>query len=123
MTQRRRYVFVCTNHRPESSPKGSCAARGSLELVARLKQLLKARGLADAEVRACATSCLDTCWAGPSVLVEPDHFFYGRVKLEDLPEIVDALERGGRVERLVLAPEDFVLPDDFRPQAPQQEAD
>ena len=114
VAQRRRYVFICTNQRPESSPKGSCGARGSSELVTRLKQLLKQRGLADTEVRACATSCLDTCWAGPSICVAPDHFFYGRVKLEDLDEIVDAFERGQRVERLVLGPEDFVMPGHLR---------
>lgn len=71
---------------------------------------MKARGLAGVGARACTSSCLDTCWAGPSIAVEPDHFFYGRVKVEDLDDIVTALETGTRVERLVLAPEDFVEP-------------
>jgi (2Fe-2S) ferredoxin len=50
---------------------------------------------------------LDVCWAGPCVAVEPDGFFYGRVTVEDVPEIVAALAEGRRVERLVLPPEDF----------------
>jgi (2Fe-2S) ferredoxin len=109
-------LFVCVNRRPDGAPKGSCAARGGLELHARLKTLLKDRGMASTEVRACTSSCLDTCWAGPSIAVEPDHFFYGRVKLEDAEEIVDALAAGRRVERLVLGPDDFVEPRELRKQ-------
>ncbi len=110
MAKRKRYLFVCINRRPDGTPKGSCAARGSVELHTRLKDLLKARGLAETEVRACTSSCLDVCWAGPTIAVEPDHYFYGRVRDADLEPILDALERGERVERLVLGPDDFVTP-------------
>jgi (2Fe-2S) ferredoxin len=110
MAQRKRYLFVCVNRRPDGTPKGSCAARGSVELHAKLKALLKQRGMAEHEVRACTSSCLDTCWAGPSIAVEPDHFFYGRVTEADLEDIVTGLASGERVERLVLQPGDFVMP-------------
>ena len=53
------------------------------------KRQLQARGLARAEVRACTSSCLDVCWAGPIVAVEPDGYFYGRVTMADVPRIVD----------------------------------
>jgi (2Fe-2S) ferredoxin len=114
MAQRRRYLFVCINRRPDGTPKGSCAARGAVELHAKLKSMLKERGLAHTEVRACTASCLDTCWVGPTIAVAPDNYFYGRVTDADLPEIVDALARGSRVERLVLAPADFVEPRELR---------
>jgi (2Fe-2S) ferredoxin len=39
---------------------------------------------------------------GPAIAVMPDHAFYGRVKLEDVDEILDALERGTLVDRLVV---------------------
>lgn len=107
MAQRKRYLFVCVNRRPEHVPKGSCAARGGEALLEQLKLLLRERNLAKAEARACSSGCLDTCLAGPTIAVEPDHYFYGRVTLEDLPEIVAALERGERVERLVLGPTDY----------------
>ncbi len=107
MAQRKHYLFVCVNRRPDGEPKGSCAARGSVEIHAALKAALVERGLAKLEVRACTSSCLDLCWAGPAIAVEPDGYFYGRVKLEDVPEIVDALAEGRRVERLVLPTEDF----------------
>ena len=114
MAQRKRYLFVCVNRRPDGTPKGSCAARGAVELHAELKAMLKQRGLAETHVRACTSSCLDTCWAGPTIAVEPDNYFYGRVTQADLPEIVDALEHGERVERLVLAPSDFVEPKELK---------
>jgi (2Fe-2S) ferredoxin len=114
MAQRKRYLFVCVNRRPDGTPKGSCAARGSVELHAKLKHMLKNEGLAETEVRACTSSCLDTCWAGPSICVEPDHYSYGRVKESDLDEIVAALKTGTRVERLVLAPDDFIEPKELR---------
>src|SRR6478736_10234280 len=114
MAQRKRYLFVCVNSRPDGTPKGSCAARGGVEIHTRLKALLKERGMAGTEVRACTASCLDTCWVGPAIAVEPDDYFYGRVRLEDVEEIVDALSRGERVERLVLAPSDFEEPRELK---------
>ena len=72
-----------------------------------LKSQLFERNLAKVEARACTASCLDQCATGVSILVEPDHFFYGRVTVEDVPDIVDALARGDRVERLVLGPSEL----------------
>src|SRR5687767_6709827 len=114
MALRKRVLFVCVNRRPDGTPKGSCAARGAVELHEKLKALLKQRGLAETEVRACTSSCLDTCWAGPTIAVEPDHYFYGRVREGDIEEIVAALEAGTRVERLVLTPGDFIEPAELR---------
>ena len=107
MPQRQRYLFVCTNRRPDDNPKGSCAAKGSEAVHQALKAELFTRGLAKVGARACTASCLDQCATGVSVLVEPDHFFYGRVTVDDVPAIVDALEKGNRVERLVLSREDL----------------
>ncbi len=110
MAKRRRYLFVCVNRRPDGTPKGSCAARGAVEIHERLKQRLKELGLHGAQVRACTSSCLDVCWAGPTIAVEPDHYFYGRVQLEDVEEIAQAFAEGNVVQRLVLAPDDFIEP-------------
>jgi len=114
MPQRKRYLFVCVNRRPDGTPKGSCAARGAVELHEKLKTLLKQRGLAELEVRACTSSCLDTCWAGPVIAVEPDNYFYGRVTEADLPAIVQGFASGERVERLVLSPNDFSEPRELK---------
>jgi (2Fe-2S) ferredoxin len=47
---------------------------------------------------------------GPTIAVEPDHYFYGRVQPEDLDELVAALAEDRVVERLLLQPDDFVEP-------------
>ena len=107
MPLRQHYLFVCTNLRPEGNPKGSCAAKGSEGVHQALKMELFSKGLAKTEARVCTSSCLDQCSSGVSVLVEPEHFFYGRVTPADVPEIVDALLKGERVERLVMTGEDL----------------
>jgi (2Fe-2S) ferredoxin len=40
-----------------------------------------------------------------TILVEPDHFFYGHVTVGDVREIVDGLVNGLPVRRLVIAPD------------------
>ncbi len=105
MPHRERYLFVCTNRREEGNPKGSCAQKGSEELVKALKEALKSRGAAD-RVRACSSGCLDLCEIGAAIVQEPDHVAYGRVKLGDVDEIADAVVAGEVVEHLVV----------FRPQ-------
>lgn len=116
MAERKRYLFVCVNRRPDGTPKGSCAVRGAEQLHAELKAMLKQRGLAETEVRACTSSCLDTCWVGPCIAVEPDGYFLGRVTSGDLPEILDGFANGTRVERLVLQPGDYVEPKELKRQ-------
>lgn len=107
MPQRERYLFVCTNRREPDHDKGCCFEKGSEEIRLALKEQLAARGLAKVNARACSSSCLDQCSSGVCVLVEPDHFFYGHVTLADVPEIVEGIALGHRVERLVLSDADL----------------
>jgi (2Fe-2S) ferredoxin len=102
MPHRRRYLFVCINRRPDADPRGSCAAKGSEEVVTALKTALAKRGVAKDVVRACSSSCLDMCETGISVVQEPEHVAYGRVTLGDVDAIADAAARGEVVERLVV---------------------
>jgi (2Fe-2S) ferredoxin len=101
MPHRERYLFVCTNRRPDDNPKGSCAQKGSEELVTKLKEALVQRGSAKA-VRACSSSCLDLCEIGASIVQEPDHIAYGHVTLADVDELADAVSSGRVLERLVV---------------------
>ena len=100
--QRKRYLFVCINRRAADNPKGCCAAKDSEEVYKALKEEVAARGLAKLEARVCKSSCLDQCDSGVTILVEPDHFFYGRVAVADVPEIVDGLVNGQPVSRLLI---------------------
>ncbi len=103
MPHRSRYLFICTNRRPDGHPKGSCAEKGSEALVDALKKALAARGVANV-VRACASGCLDLCEIGASVVQEPEHVAYGHVTLADVDAIADAAASGHVVERLVVYP-------------------
>jgi (2Fe-2S) ferredoxin len=103
--QRKHYLFVCINRRADDNPKGCCALKDSEEVYRALKGEVAARGLAKLEARVCTASCLDQCDTGVTVLVEPDHFFYGRVTVADVPEIVDGLITGQPVKRLMLTEE------------------
>ncbi|MBK8173464.1 MAG: (2Fe-2S) ferredoxin domain-containing protein [Sandaracinaceae bacterium] len=106
MPKRQRYLWVCTNERPAEHPSGSCARSGSRELLATLKKAANARGLSES-VRVCGSTCLDLCWVGNAVAVQPDNVFYGHVTEKDVPEIVEALVQGTLVERLLVPPELF----------------
>ncbi|MDQ3198604.1 MAG: (2Fe-2S) ferredoxin domain-containing protein [Verrucomicrobiota bacterium] len=103
MPLRQHYLFVCTNRRADGDARGSCATRGADEIRQALKEQIAERGLAKVVARVCASSCLDQCETGVTILVEPDHFLYGRVTSADVPEIVESLAQGQRVERLVLS--------------------
>lgn len=97
----RLHVFVCENRRPEDDPRGCCSAKGSVEIREALKAELKRRGLKD--IRANSSGCLDSCAQGPTIVVYPEGVWYGHVRVEDVPEIVEEHLVGGRpVERLRL---------------------
>jgi (2Fe-2S) ferredoxin len=100
--QRKRYLFVCINRRAADNPKGCCAAKDSEEVYKALKEEVAVRGLAKLEARICKSSCLDQCESGVTILVEPDHFFYCRVAVADVPAIVDGLVNGQPVNRLLI---------------------
>ncbi len=96
----RHHVFVCENRRPDDDPRGSCGAKGSETIRAALKEELARRGLKKV-VRANVAGCLDACALGPTIVVYPEGVWYGHVRPEDVPEIVEShLVNGVPVERL-----------------------
>jgi len=95
-----RHLFVCTNARPASSPRGCCASKGGAEVVQALKAAVKAAGL-KGRVRAQAAGCLDLCEAGVSAVVYPEGIWYAGLTPEDAEELVrEQLGAGRPVERL-----------------------
>lgn len=95
-----RLIFICTNQRPEGAPRPSCGRRGGEEIRAAFKKEIAARGL-HTTIRATHSGCLDSCEAGPTVVVYPDDVWYGGVRVEDVPEILERHVLGGEpVERL-----------------------
>ena len=102
MSRYERHVFVCLNERPPGHPKGCCLQKGSAEVRDALKAELRNRGLARI-VRANNSGCLDACEFGISMVIYPDAIWYGGVKKEDIPEIVErTIINGEVIERLLI---------------------
>jgi (2Fe-2S) ferredoxin len=99
-----RHVFVCINERAADHPKGSCKAKGGVEVRDCLKQQLTARGISKL-VRANNAGCLDQCEHGVTVVVYPEQVWYGGVTVDDIPELIDKHLVGGEVVERLLQPE------------------
>jgi (2Fe-2S) ferredoxin len=94
------HVFVCVNRRPPGHPKGSCGARGAIEVLQALQQARMDHELFDT-VRVSSSSCLGPCEHGANVVVYPDDVWYGGVQAQDVDDIVEQHLVGGQpVERL-----------------------
>ncbi len=100
----RAHVFCCTNRRPAGHPRGCCAERGGEELRDYMKSQAKKLGLKD--VRVNMAGCLDRCELGPCIVVYPEGIWYGVREKADIDEVLTVhLQQGGRVERLMLTPD------------------
>lgn len=66
----------------------ACVSCGSFKVRERLEQELKNRGLSE-EVKVVITGCNGFCAEGPIIVVYPEGIFYGRLKPEDMPLIVE----------------------------------
>ena len=98
----RRHVFVCTNRRPDGSPKGCCASKGGDAVRLALKKAADAAGVTG--VRINQAGCLDACERGVAVAVYPEGVWYGGVTVEDAQELAQThLKAGQPVERLRMA--------------------
>lgn len=99
------HAFICTNQRPEGHPRGSCARKGS----ERLRDYLKARAkeVGAERVRINSAGCLDRCELGPVMVIYPEGVWYSFSSYEDIDEILTThIVQGGRVDRLMLRPQD-----------------
>ena len=90
------HIFVCCNQRSPAHPRGCCDPEGSEALRNAFKAEVKRRGLGPL-VRANLAGCLEQCEHGPTVAIYPQGIFYGGVRMEDVPRILEETVIGGRV--------------------------
>jgi len=96
------HLFICTNHRPDTDPRGCCSEKGSEVIRAAFKKEIERHGL-KGHVRVNQAGCLDTCAMGPSVVIYPQGIWYTVKSVADVEEIVQGhLIGGNRVERLLM---------------------
>ncbi|MBN2658422.1 MAG: NAD(P)H-dependent oxidoreductase subunit E, partial [Spirochaetales bacterium] len=85
-------VYICTT---------GCRASGALDLVDEFEQIRKEQGLDDS-FEIVRAGCLGQCSKSPLIRLEPEGYYYGGVKREDISEIVEkTILRGEPVERLM----------------------
>ncbi|WP_295094669.1 NADH-quinone oxidoreductase subunit NuoF [Ruminococcus sp.] len=81
-----RHVLVCGGT--------GCTSSGSPKIIEELEKEFAAKGLTD-KVQIVKTGCFGLCERGPIMIVYPEGSFYSRVKVEEIPRIVDEHLIGG----------------------------
>lgn len=105
------HVFCCMNERPPGHERGCCKEKGAVRLRNYLKARAKELGLE--AVRVNQSGCLDRCELGPVMVIYPEGVWYHYRSIEDAEEILQShIVQGGRVDRLMLKPEDETPPGD-----------
>ena len=103
------HVFCCTNERPAGHPRGCCKAKGSEKLRDYMKARANEFGLS--RVRINTSGCPDRFELGSTMVIYPEGVWYNVQTREDVDEILQRhLIEGGRVERLMLKPDDKLPP-------------
>jgi len=113
------HIFVCCNRREPGNSRGCCNPDGSDALRNRFKAELKKRNLGPL-VRANQAGCLDQCELGPTVVIYPQSIWYGGVKPDDVPRIIEETVIGGRILPDLLIPSEKLNCREKVPPAPDQ---
>lgn len=92
----RMHVLVCT--------ASHCMQKGAANVAGRLRIELKRRGL-DHDIMVNTCDSIELCDIGPNIVVYPEGIIYSGVGIGDLKDIIEHLQGGEPVERLVLSPE------------------
>src|SRR5262249_23899993 len=104
-----RHIFLCNNVRPDGHARGCClapaeAAGGFGKVRGFFRENARASGVEN--IRVNAAGYLDRCEFGPNMVIYPEGVWYRLESIEDVDEIIQKhLVEGGRVERLMLQPD------------------
>ncbi len=92
----RLHILVCAGT--------GCVANNSFDIKEELEREIVKRGLEN-EVSVITTGCQGFCERGPIVIIQPDGIFYQRVRIEDIPHLVEEhLLKGRPVSSLMYLP-------------------
>ncbi len=81
-----------------------CVSCGAFKIKEALEKEVRRRNIQD-EIQVVATGCNGFCERGPILLVHPEGIFYQRLRVEDIPFLVEEhLIKGRPVEKLMYLP-------------------
>lgn len=89
----KRQIMVCSST--------GCVSSNSLSVADKLEKEIKAQGL-EGEVEVIKSGCFGLCALGPIAIVYPEGAFYSKVKVEDVPRIVEEHLKNGDVVKDLL---------------------
>lgn len=101
MEKPNKHIFICCSFRTNGVPQGVCSKKDSSNLVQYIDSELNDRGMND--VMVSTTGCLKMCDKGPVLLIYPDGDWYGNVNEEAVDAILDAMEKGSKAEKYLIA--------------------
>ncbi len=111
------HIFICCNRREPGHSRGCCDPEGNERLRELFKAEVKRRGLGPL-VRANSAGCLEQCELGPTVVIYPQGIWYGGVRPEDVPRILEETIGQGRILEDLLIPEEMLNTKGKGPQPP-----
>ena len=83
----RQHVFICGHERAATAERPCCSARGSLDVLSKMKRAAEAAGMP--EVRVQKSGCLDFCENGISCVVYPEGVWYSPRSRADVQRIIE----------------------------------
>ena len=103
------HIFFCLNERPNDHPRGSCSARGSIELHALMKK--RAKELKIKNIRVNKAGCLERCELGPVVVIYPEGIWYNIQTKQDVEDVLQKhIIKGEVVQNIALDINQIKLP-------------
>jgi NADH-quinone oxidoreductase subunit F len=81
-----------------------CVSNGSFKIKEALEKELKKKDI-DKEIQVVTTGCNGFCEKGPIVVVQPENIYYQKLKIEDIPQLVEEhFLQGQPVKKLIFVP-------------------
>ncbi|MBM4433290.1 MAG: NADH-quinone oxidoreductase subunit F, partial [Chloroflexi bacterium] len=78
-----------------------CSAYGSEKVAAAFKEEVRQQGF-EGKVDIRTTGCHGFCERGPLIVINPQHIFYQRIGVNDVPEIIsETIAKGNVIDRLL----------------------
>ncbi len=74
MVKIQKHIFVCVNERNTNNPKGCCSSKNSLEIMTKIKRIVKNSGMEN--IRVNKSGCLGNCEKGVACVIYPEGTWY-----------------------------------------------